>query len=76
MEIPDLEKLKQEYQELFARVGEEVESDFQELVHKHSKHTDWKLPEIDQIADVSEHIQSLYQLFSTKIEENPVYHGI
>ncbi|XP_067008743.2 rab5 GDP/GTP exchange factor [Anabrus simplex] len=69
---PEVEKLRQDYQEVFAELGHKVDAD----VHKHVQlfcKTIADYADSDTVGDLSERVQNLYQVFAKRMDASGTY---
>jgi hypothetical protein len=69
-----LEKLKQDYQELFSSVSQPVWPDVVKFICSFKDHV-CKCEELSPVEELSETVQNFYQAFAKQMEANSIYRG-
>lgn len=71
---PELEKLKQEYQDLFSSVSQAVERDVRKFINSFNVNV-LKNADLGPIEELSEVVQNSYQVFAKRMEASSIYTG-
>jgi hypothetical protein len=69
-----LEKLKQEYQDLFSSVSQPIERDVRKFINSFNINV-LKNADLDPIEELSEIVQNSYQVFAKRMEASGIYTG-
>jgi hypothetical protein len=72
---PELEKLKQDYQDLFSLLSESIQHDVCKFIISFNTKI-LKIADSIPVEELSEIVQNFYQVFAKRMEANSIYTGI
>jgi hypothetical protein len=71
---PELEKLKQDYQDLFSSVSQPIERDVRKFINSFNVNV-LKYADFSPVEELSEIVQNFYQVFAKRMEASSIYTG-